>query len=985
MRYDAFISYSHAADHRLAPELQKGLQQLARAWYKPRALRVFRDRSSLAVTPALWPAIERALEDSRYFIFLASPEAAASEWVEREIRWWLERRAANSLLVVLTGGELDWDDASNRFSVARSTALPEALTAAFPEEPRYLDLRWARTRDQVSMRVPVFRDNVAEIAATLHGKPKDELEGDDVRQHRRTRRIAWSAALLLVALTIASIVGATIAVRQRNLASERGQIALARQLAAQASVIVAESPDRLPLALALATEALSRHSSAETQRALRSLLALRPGPLLTLQTFASPVALEFSPDGRRFALATDDGWAAAWNAPDSATAFGSAAPPDTTPAWIVDTGAPVTALAFTPDGRFVAVAAGTAALLLDAGSGQRVLQLDAPDTVRALAVSPRRDRLATAAVDGSITLWSLDGRELSRFDTGDEVSAIAFAPDGERLAWINRGGGLCLAITGEAAAEPFCRFTRGEGLDLAWLPDANRIVSVSENFAQLWDTQSAAPLTRMEHADAAGDADMAHFNWIRGVAVSPDGRRIATAGGIDFSVRVWDTESGEELRRMHHAAMLLGVRYSPSGDLLASISGDGTVGVWDPVRGVERLRGTHLNSVNVIAFDPAGRRLLSGSFGGDVTMWDLSAGDEVRRVSHSSQIVELAVNADGSRVATLNREGWVDVSDGSGVRVGRVHAGYQMRRLLFLTGDTLLAWRSEDPHWIDLTAPGEFTVRPVVAEGTDVFAFSSLHLLAEDGATDSLFVLSARTGEVLLRLGPPASFREAALSRDGRLLVMEQPEQYITVLDLPSGTQRIRFPAGAPVTDLRVSNDGGHVAALMGDALRSWAVRGSTIRLGVSDTTASFNAIIVNRDGSRVIGRTDEELRVYDGRTGRLLARRSHPQLISRIRFDPSEQYLAAMTSSEVRVLETATLELIAEFAGPVQYVDAAFTSDGRQFVTADDDGNITVRYWQTEDMLRRACARTSLLTRPEWEAWLGSVRYDPWCARARY
>jgi len=42
-QYDVFISYSHAADGRLAPALQSGLQRLAKPWYKPRALRVFRD------------------------------------------------------------------------------------------------------------------------------------------------------------------------------------------------------------------------------------------------------------------------------------------------------------------------------------------------------------------------------------------------------------------------------------------------------------------------------------------------------------------------------------------------------------------------------------------------------------------------------------------------------------------------------------------------------------------------------------------------------------------------------------------------------------------------------------------------------------------------------------------------------------------------------------------------------------------------------
>jgi hypothetical protein len=80
-RYDAFISYSHAKDKPIAATLQSVAQTLGKAWYRRRSLRIFRDDTSLSATPALWPSIERALGQSRYFILLASPEAAASKWV----------------------------------------------------------------------------------------------------------------------------------------------------------------------------------------------------------------------------------------------------------------------------------------------------------------------------------------------------------------------------------------------------------------------------------------------------------------------------------------------------------------------------------------------------------------------------------------------------------------------------------------------------------------------------------------------------------------------------------------------------------------------------------------------------------------------------------------------------------------------------------------------------------------------------------------
>ena len=268
MLYKAFISYSHAADGKLAPALQAGLHRFARAWYRLRAVRVFRDKTSLAVTPGLWPAIERALDGAEYFILLASPGAARSAWVEREIDHWLTGRLPSTLLLVLTEGELAWDGAAGDFDWSRTTALPRRLEGVFEHEPLHLDLRWARTEEQLSVRDPRFRGAVAQLASTLHGRPLDELVGEDVQRHRGALRLAWSAVAALVVLTVASALAAWVAVRQRDLAEERLGIAMSRQLAVEAL----GSEDRLDRALLLAVEANARARTPEAAATLATLL-----------------------------------------------------------------------------------------------------------------------------------------------------------------------------------------------------------------------------------------------------------------------------------------------------------------------------------------------------------------------------------------------------------------------------------------------------------------------------------------------------------------------------------------------------------------------------------------------------------------------------------------------------------------------------------------------------------------------------------------
>src|SRR5215210_4400375 len=114
-RFDAFISYSRAADGRLAPALQGGLQRFAKPWYRVRALRVFRDDASLSANPGLWSSIEGALEKSEFLVLLASPEASRSEWVHRETAYWSQHKAPTRILIARTDGDIHWDEEQNDF------------------------------------------------------------------------------------------------------------------------------------------------------------------------------------------------------------------------------------------------------------------------------------------------------------------------------------------------------------------------------------------------------------------------------------------------------------------------------------------------------------------------------------------------------------------------------------------------------------------------------------------------------------------------------------------------------------------------------------------------------------------------------------------------------------------------------------------------------------------------------------------------------
>jgi tetratricopeptide (TPR) repeat protein len=219
MPYHAFISYSHEEGARKARRLHQALLRFASPWYRRRSLRLFLDDANLPASPSLWESIRRALEDSEYFIFLASPSAAESPWCRKEIRFWLDQKGPDSIVLVLLSGTIAWDAATNNFDWSKTTALPHELAGVFSDEPFYVDVSGLSADDRY--QGATARSRLADIAAVLLGKEKDDLIGEDLRQHRNALRLAGAAIAILLATSIVAGWQWYEAAVQRDLAETR--------------------------------------------------------------------------------------------------------------------------------------------------------------------------------------------------------------------------------------------------------------------------------------------------------------------------------------------------------------------------------------------------------------------------------------------------------------------------------------------------------------------------------------------------------------------------------------------------------------------------------------------------------------------------------------------------------------------------------------------------------------------------------------------
>lgn len=204
--FRAFVSYSHA-DRTFAARLQRRLE----AYRLPRRLAdqveplpgqppgrigpVFRDRADLSAATDLSAAVRDGIAASSALVVVASPDAAASPWVAREIDLFRALHPDAPVLVALARGE-------------PSQALPEALRT--DPEPLCADFR----KDGDGRRLAFLK-----IVAGLSGLPLDALvQRDSQRQMRRVMAVTLGAGVLVVImalLLIAAVQARQEAERQR--------------------------------------------------------------------------------------------------------------------------------------------------------------------------------------------------------------------------------------------------------------------------------------------------------------------------------------------------------------------------------------------------------------------------------------------------------------------------------------------------------------------------------------------------------------------------------------------------------------------------------------------------------------------------------------------------------------------------------------------------------------------------------------------------
>jgi WD40 repeat protein/tRNA A-37 threonylcarbamoyl transferase component Bud32 len=294
-----------------------------------------------------------------------------------------------------------------------------------------------------------------------------------------------------------------------------------------------------------------------------------------------------------------------------------------------------------------------------------------------VTVSPDGKRALSTGNDGSVRLWDLKLRKELRCLRGHQgaVRCAAFSPDGSlalsggadrtlRLWNLANGKevrpfeGNADDVLGVAFLPPTSDGQSGMGwlasianLSVAYSSEGQLLLSGSrDGTLRLWDQESGLELRRVH-----GRAE------ITGVAISLDGMTALTADANNW-VRLWAMESTRELCRFGGGSLTFwSLALSPDGRSALSGGEDGCVRLWDLEHGRQLARfDGHEDWVTALAVSPDGRFALSGSDDRTLRLWSLADGSELRRFDgHADSITSVCFSPDGRRAVSGSADGTV--------------------------------------------------------------------------------------------------------------------------------------------------------------------------------------------------------------------------------------------------------------------------------------------------------------------------------------
>ncbi len=604
--YDAFISYNRG-DAAVAARLQRLIRRVGRPWHERATLRVFRDKTSLRLSPSLRQALKESLDRADSLVLIASPESARSEWVRFEVGYWCENRDRDKLFIVHSGGEISWG--GEDFVRTENTAVPPALYGWFTEEPL-----WGSAADEESLR-----DAALSIASRLYGVEKDRLRDDDEIERRKTKRAKMISRVVIAVAVVGLLAAGVFGLRQVGETGKQEQIALARRLAGASESRIGSDLD---VANLLAVKAFRTDPNSQTRAALFRANSASGSLVRYLPFDADVTRIVASGDGGAIVAGLTDGRVLRWRLAEKA------------PELLTDLDGELTALAVSSNADVVVAADKSTARVLRAGREPQPIAVELGTELRGAAVSPSgRTAVVTSDNDSAVATVLRLGDDISRSDhviggltsvapslavTSDDEVVLLDSGYGDWTRYRLDGWATAFKSSAGFGTANYGQAISADGGAFTYTNGAKTI--------PVWNTDSETAYEephRTAHASISKPGAMALSADASHVAIAEDGAIYVSAA-------------------------------LPAGSQQAEL---------------KELSGTGQITTHGLAFLGTDHRRLASASGNRVTLWDLEQTDRISRTfgvplgsgCNACGPPVIALSDDGARMIAVDGGGWSGV------------------------------------------------------------------------------------------------------------------------------------------------------------------------------------------------------------------------------------------------------------------------------------------------------------------------------------